>query len=70
VAMGYKLAKQLPRATLTVLPDSMHSPQLECPAECARILREADAAVREESRKVAGPGNGAGLKVNGDGAAN
>jgi len=62
VAMGYKLAKQLPRATLTVLPDSMHSPNLECPAVCARVLREAEVALRDGSRNVAGPENRAGLK--------
>jgi pimeloyl-ACP methyl ester carboxylesterase len=42
VSMGYKLAWQLPNGRLTVLPDCMHSAQIECPLDCARLIREFD----------------------------
>jgi pimeloyl-ACP methyl ester carboxylesterase len=42
VAMGYMLEHQLPNARLTVIPDCKHAPNLECPTECARQIREAD----------------------------
>jgi pimeloyl-ACP methyl ester carboxylesterase len=42
VAMGYMLKDQLPNARLTVMPDCKHAPNLECPAECAEVIRDAD----------------------------
>ena len=42
VQMGYMLEHQLPNARLTVIPDCKHAPNLECPKECARLIREAD----------------------------
>jgi pimeloyl-ACP methyl ester carboxylesterase len=42
VAMGYMLERQLPNARLMVIPDCKHAPNLECPKECARLIREAD----------------------------
>jgi pimeloyl-ACP methyl ester carboxylesterase len=42
VAMGYMLERQLPNARLTVISDCKHSPNLECPAACARLVRDAD----------------------------
>ena len=40
VSMSYKLAAQIPGATLQVIPNCMHSPHLEHPETCARIIRE------------------------------
>jgi pimeloyl-ACP methyl ester carboxylesterase len=40
--MGYLLEHQLPNARLMVIPDCKHAPNLECPKECARLIREAD----------------------------
>jgi pimeloyl-ACP methyl ester carboxylesterase len=39
VSMGYKLAAELPKARLMCLPGVMHSPHIETPAECARLIR-------------------------------
>jgi pimeloyl-ACP methyl ester carboxylesterase len=39
-SMSYKLAAQIPGATLTVIPDCMHSPHLEQPQTCARLIRD------------------------------
>ena len=36
------LKDQLPNAKLTVIPDCKHAPNLECPTQCARLIREAD----------------------------
>ena len=40
VASGYKLAALLPRATLVVAPDCMHSVHLEQPSRCAALVRD------------------------------
>jgi pimeloyl-ACP methyl ester carboxylesterase len=40
-SMGYKMAAQLPQATLKIIPNCTHAPNIECPAECARFVREA-----------------------------
>jgi pimeloyl-ACP methyl ester carboxylesterase len=45
VAIGYMLEHQLPNAKLTVIPDCKHAPNLECPTECARLIREADCRI-------------------------
>jgi pimeloyl-ACP methyl ester carboxylesterase len=37
-SMGYKLKTQIRGATLDVIPDCMHSPHLERPADCIRII--------------------------------
>jgi pimeloyl-ACP methyl ester carboxylesterase len=50
VALGYKMAAQLPNAKLTVLPDCKHAPALECPDLCARLMREAEVAIRSEPK--------------------
>ncbi len=42
VYVGYMLEHQLPNARLSVIPNCKHAPQLECPSECARFVREAD----------------------------
>ena len=49
VHMGYKMAAQLPRARLTVLPDCRHTPNLEYPALCARLMRQAALTLRRET---------------------
>ena len=41
VGMGYMLEKQLPNASLTILPDCRHAPNIERPAECAALIRQA-----------------------------
>ena len=40
VAMGFKLAAQLPNAQLHVVPDCMHSVHLEDPVLCANLIRD------------------------------
>lgn len=40
VAMGYKLAAQLPNAQLHVVPNCMHSVHLEDPVLCANLIRD------------------------------
>lgn len=45
VSLGYMLEHQLPNARLTVIPDCKHAPNLERPAECARLIRDADRQV-------------------------
>lgn len=50
VQVGYMLEHQLPDARLTVIPDCKHSPSLECPAECARLIREADHRIHQRVR--------------------
>lgn len=42
VYVGYMLEHQLPNARLSVISDAKHAPLLECPSECARLVREAD----------------------------
>jgi pimeloyl-ACP methyl ester carboxylesterase len=39
-AMAFKLRQQIPRAWLRILPRTMHSPHVERPRECCRVLRE------------------------------
>lgn len=39
-SIGHKLADQIPGAKLVVLPDCMHSIELECPDVCARLIRD------------------------------
>ncbi len=48
VMMGYMLEKQLPNAQLTVMPDCKHAPNLECPMECARLIRLAQEEIAAE----------------------
>jgi alpha-beta hydrolase superfamily lysophospholipase len=50
LSMGYMLERQLPNARLTVIPDCKHAPNLECPKECARLIREADRQVAARTR--------------------
>lgn len=38
IAIGYKLAAQMPRATLHPIEGCMHSPQIERPEECAELI--------------------------------
>jgi pimeloyl-ACP methyl ester carboxylesterase len=38
LSMGYKLASELPGASLVILPRSMHSVQLDDPAGCAELI--------------------------------
>ena len=52
VHLGYKIAAQLPNARLTILPDCKHAPNLECPEACARLIRQAEVALRSQSRAV------------------
>jgi len=40
VSMGYKLAAQIPMARLRVIANCKHSPNLEAPAICARLIRD------------------------------
>jgi pimeloyl-ACP methyl ester carboxylesterase len=39
------LKDQLPNAKLTVIPDCKHAPNLECPTQCARLIRDADSQI-------------------------
>jgi pimeloyl-ACP methyl ester carboxylesterase len=61
VAMGYKLALQLPEARLKIIANCMHSPHLEYPAECARMIRDFD---REPMTRQNVPPVSASLKAN------
>lgn len=49
VTMGYKLATQIRTAKLVVLPNCMHSIELEQPSVCARIIRDFDVEVVAKS---------------------
>jgi pimeloyl-ACP methyl ester carboxylesterase len=40
VAMGYKLAAELPKARLVCLPEVMHSPHIEAPSKTIALIRE------------------------------
>jgi pimeloyl-ACP methyl ester carboxylesterase len=40
IAMGYKLADELPRAELEAIPNVMHSPHIEAPEQTALLIRE------------------------------
>ncbi len=40
VSMGYKLAAEIPGAELVCLPAVMHSPHIETPRECVRMIRD------------------------------
>jgi pimeloyl-ACP methyl ester carboxylesterase len=51
VAMGHMLKDQLPNARLMVIPDCKHAPNLECPKECARMIREADRQIAARTRE-------------------
>lgn len=52
VAVGYMLEKRLPNARLTVIPDCKHAPDLERPAECARLIRLAQREIASERRSA------------------
>ncbi|MFM9995735.1 MAG: alpha/beta fold hydrolase [Phycisphaerales bacterium] len=43
IAMGYKLASQIPGAAILPLDRAMHSPHLEDPDRCADLIREFEA---------------------------
>jgi len=49
VYVGYMLEHQLPNASLTVIPDCKHAPLLECPSECAQLIREADVRIASKA---------------------
>jgi hypothetical protein len=49
--MGYMLEKQLPNARLTVLPDCRHAPNIERPAECAKLIRVAEREIAAQRAK-------------------
>ncbi len=51
VAMGYKLEKQLPNARLVVIPDCDHAPNLERPAECARLIRVCEQEIANQGSR-------------------
>lgn len=40
ISVGYKLAAQLPHATLRPVDHCMHSPQIECPEHCVTMITE------------------------------
>ena len=66
VSMGYKLKDQIAGARLIVLPNTMHSIQMERPKDCVRIIREfaagplATRSIPAASSLAAGTGSPAG----------
>jgi pimeloyl-ACP methyl ester carboxylesterase len=53
VHLGYKIARQLPNARLSVIPNCMHAPNLEYPELCARLVRQAELDLRSQARAAA-----------------